>query len=175
MTPAFFGASAAATMIGVVVIGQAADGTPTTIVGAFIIISLAMSSLVGLVVKKLLDDAREDRAKFSATLSEIEKGNQTRSEAEDARIAALIKATDERWQKQRELYETQQERQRTLYESQQDKQQQFFDRKLTDLLQMNLALMKEFRTAVHDVKDTASAATNTANRLLLQQEREEHR
>jgi hypothetical protein len=117
------------------VFAQATDA-PTTIVGAFIFISVSMSALVGFIVKKLLDDAASDRAKFTATLHEIEERNDRRSDAEDRRVQSLITAADDRIEKLRVLFQEEQRETRMLF----------------------VEMANNMRTAVHDVKDTAQAA-----------------
>lgn len=136
-------------------------GTPTSIIGAFIAISLSMSALVGLIVKKLLDNAAEDRNKFTATLQEIEDNNNKRSAAEDARIQALIRATDERGDKLRMLFSDELERQR-----------QYDDKRREALEGLVIRLSQNFRVAVHDVKDTAQAVVSKADLDRMKRERE---
>ncbi len=142
-------------------------GTPTTIIGAFIVIAIAATTLNGFVVKKLLDDAKDDRAKFAATLKEIEDGQQSRNDAEDNRIAKLIDAQNIRTDRYHELHQVEQQKQRD------------HDAKMTaslhavvlEIAKQNAEVSRNMRVAVHDAKDTANAVSAKADLVIEQAKR----
>lgn len=138
----------------------AQESAPTTIVGAFIFIAVSMTTLAGFVVKKLLDDAKDDREKFTKTLTDIEASQKLRSAAEDQRITRLIEAQDSRIDRFMELQQVELQRQRDHDAKQ-----------MTNLQAVFIEMSKNMRMAVHDVKDSANAAMLKADQVIEESKR----
>ena len=151
---AYIIASTPLTAIAILFAADDMPATPTTIIGAFIVIALSMSALVGLVVKRLLEDAKDDRKTFAAALVAMDTKQDERARSEDARIETLIKAGDLRHEK----LDLRFERLLSLFQQEQRDQRVHDSNQTAELRSVMLQAFQAMRTAVHDVKDTANKA-----------------